>query len=67
LKWGSYLAGLIEADGSIAIHDKNTRAKRYLPKIIIVFNKNDKPLAEKLKLITKVGLVYDKPKQGCVL
>lgn len=67
LKLGAYLAGLIEADGSFAIHDKDSKAKRYLPKILIVFNLNDSPLAEKLISITKVGKLYNKPQQGCVI
>src|SRR5580658_9902679 len=33
LKLGPYLAGLIEADGSFAIYDEDSKAKRYLPKI----------------------------------
>jgi LAGLIDADG endonuclease len=64
---GPYLAGLIEADGSFAIHDKNSKAKRYLPKILIVFNLNDSPLADKLISITKVGKLYRRQKQGCVI
>jgi len=67
LKLGAYLAGLIEADGSFAIHDENSKAKRYLPKIIIVFSLNDIPLAEKLISVTKVGKLYNKPQQGCIL
>jgi hypothetical protein len=67
LKLGPYLAGLIEADGSFAIHDKDSKAKRYLPKILIVFNLNDSPLAEKLISITTVGKLYNKPKQGCII
>src|SRR6266704_1646121 len=51
LKLGAYLAGLIEADGSFAIHDKDSKAKKYLPKILIVFSLNDSPLAEKLMSI----------------
>lgn len=66
-KLGPYLAGLIEADGSFAIHDKNSKAKRYLPKILIVFGLNDIPLAEKLISITEVGKLYNKEKQGCVI
>jgi hypothetical protein len=66
-KIGAYLAGLIEADGSFAIHDENSKAKRYLPKIIIVFSLNDSPLAEKLILITKVGKLYNKSQQGCMI
>ena len=67
LKLGAYLAGLIEADGSFAIHDKDSKAKRYLPKILIVFNLSDNPLAEKLISITKVGKLYNKSQQGCVI
>jgi LAGLIDADG endonuclease len=67
LKLGAYLAGLIEADGSFAIHDKDSKAKRYLPKILIVFSLNDSPLAEKLMSIIKVGKLYNKPQQGCVI
>jgi hypothetical protein len=67
LKLGPYLAGLIEADGSFAIHDKNSKAKRYLPKVLIVFNLNDRPLAEKLISITNIGKLYNKQKQGCVI
>jgi hypothetical protein len=66
-KLGPYLAGLIEADGSFAIHDKNSKAKKYAPKIIIVFSLNDNPLAEKLVSITQVGKIYKKENQGCVL
>jgi LAGLIDADG endonuclease len=67
LKLGPYLAGLIEANGSFAIHDKNSKSKKYLPKILIVFNLNDIPLVEKLILITKAGKLYKKEKQGCVI
>lgn len=66
-KIGAYLAGLIEADGSFAIHDKNSKAKKYAPKIFLVFSLNDNPLAEKLVSITKVGKIYKKENQGCVL
>ena len=43
---GSYLAGLIEGDGHIAVHDKNSKVYRL--KIIIVFHINDRALAERL-------------------
>jgi hypothetical protein len=66
-KLGAYLAGLIEADGSFAIHDKNSKAKKYRPKILIVFNLNDKLLAEKLISITNMGKLYVKLNQGCVI
>lgn len=67
LKYGPYLAGLIEADGSFAIHDKNSISKKYLPKILIVFNLNDKPLVQKLKTLMDVGNIYIKEKQGCII
>jgi hypothetical protein len=67
LTLGPYLAGLIEANGSFAIHDKNSKAKKYRPKILIVFNLSDKPLAEKLISITNLGKLYNKSKQGCVI
>jgi hypothetical protein len=67
LKLGAYLAGLIEADGSFAIHDEKSKAKKYRPKILIVFNLSDKPLVEKLISITNLGKLYNKPTQGCVL
>jgi len=67
LKIGAYLAGLIEADGSFAIHDINSKAKKYRPKILIVFNLSDKPLVEKLISITNFGKLYNKPKQGCII
>ena len=62
-----YLAGLIEGDGHIAVHDKNTQKKEYRPKIIIAFNINDKPLAEKLSTELKVGKVIDRASAGHVL
>jgi hypothetical protein len=66
-KLGPYLAGLIEADGSIAVHDKNSKTQKYRPHIIVVFNLADKPLGEKLAFITQAGKIYDKEKAGCVL
>jgi hypothetical protein len=66
-KLGAYLAGLIEADGSFAIHDKESKAKKYSPKILIVFSVPDKPLAEKLISIIKVGKLYIKLNQGCII
>ncbi len=64
---GSYLAGLIEGDGYIAVHDKNSKSKIYRPKIIIVFNINDRPLAEKLSSSLKVGKVISRSSAGHVL
>lgn len=66
-KLAPYLAGLIEADGSFAVHDKDSKAKRYLPKILIVFSLDDTPLANKLLSIIKVGKLYIRKNQGCVI
>ena len=66
-KIGSYLAGLIEADGSFAVHNKDSDAKKYRPKIIVVFSLADEPLAKKLANITTAGTVYLKKNAGCVL
>ena len=64
---GSYLAGLIEGDGHIAVHDKNSKSKVYRPKIIILFNIKDRPLAEKLSAVLKVGKVVSRASAGHVL
>lgn len=64
---GSYLAGLIEGDGTFAVHDKKSIAKKYSPKIIIVFKKADLPLAEFLQSITNCGSVLIKANRGYVL
>ena len=64
---GPYLAGLIEADGSIAVHDKNSKAKKYNPKILVVFSLPDKPLAEKLCSVTGVGKIYVKENANYVI
>lgn len=64
---GPYLAGLIEADGSIAVQDKDSKVKVYRPMIIIVFNLSDKPLADRLATITEAGTVYHKQNAGYVL
>ena len=48
---GYYLAGLIESDGSIIVPSYQSSA--YTPKISIVFNSKDKPLA--LHLIKTLG------------
>lgn len=61
INWGRWL------DGYILVHDKNTKAKKYRPKIIIVFNLTDKPLAEKLCIELKVGKVISKPNAGHVI
>jgi hypothetical protein len=69
LQFGAYLAGLIEGDGTIAVHESNSSAttKKYNPKIIIVFKKADLPLANYLQNITKCGTVLIKPERGYVL
>jgi LAGLIDADG endonuclease/Cytochrome C and Quinol oxidase polypeptide I len=67
LNFCSYLAGLIEGDGTFAVHSKNSTAKKYSPKIIIVFKLADLPLAEYLKNISKCGIILKKPKRGYVL
>lgn len=67
LKLGSYLAGLIESDGTIAVHDKNSNAKKYNPKIAVVFNLADEPLANKLLSITNAGTILKKKDAGHVL
>lgn len=64
---GPYLAGLIEGDGTIVVHDINSSSKKYTPKIIIVFKKADLPLANYLQNITKCGQVLIKPERGYVL
>lgn len=64
---GPYLAGLIEADGSFAVHNINTNAKPYSPKLLIVFSKPDKPLAEKLSLVTGVGTIQVKTDANYVI
>lgn len=65
---GPYLAGLIEGDGYIGVQDPNSNTKViYRPKIIIAFNSNDKPLAEKLSAELKVGKVINREKAGHVL
>ena len=64
---GSYLAGLIEGDGTFAVHDKNSTVQKYRPAIIIVFKIADLPLAEYLQNLTNCGSVYKKTNRGYVL
>ena len=66
-KLGPYLAGLIEGDGTFAIHNNNSTAKKYRPKIIIVFKLADLPLAVYLQELTNCGIVYKKSDRGYVL
>ena len=64
---GPYLAGLIEGDGHIAVQDIDTKKVVHRPKIIIAFNKHDKPLADKLSTKLNVGKVIDRSETGHVL
>jgi hypothetical protein len=64
---GPYLAGLIEGGGTISSQDPNSKTKKYNPKIIIVFKRNDLTLAYYLQHLTKCGTVLNKPERGYVL
>lgn len=64
---GSYLAGLIEGDGTFAVHNKDSISKSYSPKIIVCFKLSDLPLANYLQTITQCGIVYTKKDRGYVL
>ena len=70
-QFGPYLAGLIEGDGTIAVHNTDNsegkKQNKYTPKIIIVFKKADLPLANYLKNKTKCGTILIKPERGYVL
>lgn len=67
LNLGSYLAGLIEGDGTFSIHDSNSTGKKFAPMIIIVFKKADLPLAKYLQELTTCGTVQIKADRGYVL
>lgn len=69
---GPYLAGLIEGDGTFGVKNApcqmaGATKKYYAPKIIVVFHRNDLPLAEYLKHLTKCGLILIKPDRGYIL
>lgn len=64
---GSYLAGLIEGDGTIAVQNPKSNSTKFSPKIIIVFKKADLPLAKFLQNLTKCGQILIKPERGYVL
>lgn len=64
---GPYLAGLIEGDGYIGVQDIDTQKVVHRPKIIIAFNKHDKPLADKISTKLNVGKVIDRSETGHVL
>lgn len=55
-KWGPYLAGLIEGDGTIVVHDGISKVKNS-PIIEIVFNKKDLELANYLENRFKIGKI----------
>jgi hypothetical protein len=65
--FGSYLAGLIEGDGTFAVHDKYSTLKKYSPMIIVCFKLCDLPLANYLQTITQCGKVYTKKDRGYIL
>jgi hypothetical protein len=65
--FGSYLAGLIEAEGTIIVHDPLTKAKKYNPSIVVALNLVDQPLANKLCEVTAAGKVYSIKGAGYVL
>jgi hypothetical protein len=64
---GSYLAGLIEGDGSIYVPDTEKNIKNYYPRIIVTFKKADLPLAYYLQKLTNCGKIYIKSNEGYVL
>jgi hypothetical protein len=66
-KFGPYLAGLVEGDGSIAVHGLTSKGKKYSPKILVVFHISDLPLAEHLQKITECGKVYHKKDAGYII
>jgi LAGLIDADG endonuclease/Cytochrome C and Quinol oxidase polypeptide I len=66
-KLGSYLAGLIEGDGTFAVHDQESTTKKYNPMILIVFKKSDYPFAKYLRDITDCGTIMIKENRGYVL
>jgi LAGLIDADG endonuclease len=67
LQLGPYLAGLIEGDGTISVHDENKTEKKYSPIIIIVFKICDLPLANFLKDLINCGNIYIKQERGYIL
>lgn len=64
---GPYLAGLIEGDGTFAVHNKDSTAKKYSPMITIVFKKADLTLAKYLVNLSNCGTVYIKVNRGYIL
>jgi hypothetical protein len=66
-EFASYLAGLIEGDGTFAVHEQNSTAKKYAPMILIVFKSADLPLAKYLRDLTNCGRIEIKQNRGYVL
>lgn len=56
-RYGAYLAGLIEGDGTFAIKDNPMVKSNYNPHIIVVFKLADLPLANFLCNLTGCGIV----------
>lgn len=68
LCFGSYLAGLFEADGHIWIPIQKRKGKSHNPRLNITFHLKDYPLAEKILHHIGEGFIRHKPKQNaCVL
>ena len=68
--YSSYLAGLIEGDGTLAIKNitpSGLGKNNYNPKIIVVFKKSDLPFVEFLQKLTGCGLILPKPNRGYIL
>lgn len=57
-KWGPYLAGLIEGDGTIVVSNEIKKLKNS-PIIEIVFNKKDLELAKYLYNLLKIGKIKE--------
>lgn len=66
-RFGSYLAGLIEGDGTFAVHEDGSFGKKYNPMILVVFKKSDYPLAKYLRDMTNSGKIFIKSDRGYVL
>ena len=58
-KFGQYLAGLIEGDGSIVVPNRhrNDKGKLLYPKVKITFVDKDLPLAKKIIEVLKSGTI----------
>ena len=56
-QYGPYFAGLVEGDGTIAIHDTSSIISKYNPSVSIVFTIKDLTLANHLCKLTGCGTV----------